>query len=181
MNHLEGILNYCRTKVPLVMMEAINGDIKSLLRRGRGYSNLRYLLLKAQRLAATRTELWLSGKQLEMPVLSDSGAEPYSLSMQLHKTVIKYAFSRLGYQMRRTQSLGSDPFADMSRFVESRTPVLFDVGANVGQTIRNFRQHFKQSTIHSFEPSPSTFQTLRERTLGIHRASFNERWLGRPS
>jgi transposase len=56
LNHLQGILNYCRTKVPLGMVEAINGNIKSLLRRGRGYQNLRYLLLKAQRMAATRTE-----------------------------------------------------------------------------------------------------------------------------
>jgi len=54
--HLEGILNYCRTKVPLGMVEAINGNIKCLLRRGRGYKNLHYLLLKAQRMAATRTE-----------------------------------------------------------------------------------------------------------------------------
>jgi len=49
-------LNYCRTKVPLGMVEAINGNIKSLLRRGRGYKNLRYLLLKAQRMADTKTE-----------------------------------------------------------------------------------------------------------------------------
>jgi len=41
---------------PLGMVEAINGNIKSLLRRGRGYKNLRYLLLKAQRMAASRTE-----------------------------------------------------------------------------------------------------------------------------
>jgi len=54
--HLDGIVNYCRTKVPLGVVEAINGNIKSLLRRGRGYKNLRYLLLKAQRMAATRTE-----------------------------------------------------------------------------------------------------------------------------
>lgn len=56
MKHLDGILNYCRTRVPLGMVEAINGNIKSLLRRGRGYKNLRYLLLKAQRMAATSTE-----------------------------------------------------------------------------------------------------------------------------
>jgi transposase len=54
--HLQGILNYCRTKVRLGVVEAVNGNIKTLLRRGRGYSNLRYLLLKAQRMAATRTE-----------------------------------------------------------------------------------------------------------------------------
>lgn len=35
--------------------EAINGNIKSLLRRGRGYRDPNYLLLKAQRLAATKT------------------------------------------------------------------------------------------------------------------------------
>jgi len=54
--HLEGILNYCRTKVPLGVVEAVNGNIKSLLRRGRGYKNLDYLLLKAQRMAVTKTE-----------------------------------------------------------------------------------------------------------------------------
>ena len=56
LDHLDGILNYCRIKVPLGVVEAVNGNIKTLLRRGRGYQNLRYLLLKAQRMAATRTE-----------------------------------------------------------------------------------------------------------------------------
>jgi transposase len=53
--HLEGIWNYCRTRIAMGVVEAINGNIKTLLRRGRGYKNLRYLLLKAQRMAVTRT------------------------------------------------------------------------------------------------------------------------------
>jgi transposase len=56
LDHLEGILNYCRTKVRFGVVEAINGNIKTLLRRGRGYKNLGYLLLKAQRMAVTKTE-----------------------------------------------------------------------------------------------------------------------------
>jgi transposase len=56
LDHLEGILNYCRTKVSMGVVEAVNGNIKSLLRRGRGYNNLHYLLLKAQRMAVTKTE-----------------------------------------------------------------------------------------------------------------------------
>jgi transposase len=56
LRHLEGILNYCRVKVPFGIVEAVNGNIKSLLRRGRGYKNLRYLLLKAQRMAALKAE-----------------------------------------------------------------------------------------------------------------------------
>ena len=56
LDHLEGILNYCRIKVRFGVVEALNGNIKTLLRRGRGYKNLRYLLLKAQRMAVTKTE-----------------------------------------------------------------------------------------------------------------------------
>jgi len=56
LKHVEGILNYCKTKVPMGVVEAVNGNIKALLRRGRGYRDMNYLLLKAQRLAATKTE-----------------------------------------------------------------------------------------------------------------------------
>jgi transposase len=54
--HLDGMLNYCRTPVRFGVVEAINGNIKALIRRGRGYTNLRYLLLKAQRQAVTKIE-----------------------------------------------------------------------------------------------------------------------------
>jgi len=56
LDHLEGLLSYYRAKVRFGVVEAINGNIRALLRRGRGYKNLRYLLLKAQRMAATKTE-----------------------------------------------------------------------------------------------------------------------------
>ena len=35
LDHLDGILNYCRTRVPMGVVEAVNGNIKSL-------KNLRY-------------------------------------------------------------------------------------------------------------------------------------------
>jgi transposase len=56
LKHLEGILNYCRTKVRFGLVEAINGNIRMLINRGRGYKNLRYLLLKPRRMAVTNTE-----------------------------------------------------------------------------------------------------------------------------
>ncbi len=56
LGHVEGILNHCRVPVRFGVVEAVNDNIKALLRRGRGYKNLRYLLLKAQRLAALQTE-----------------------------------------------------------------------------------------------------------------------------
>jgi hypothetical protein len=50
-----------------------------LMNRGRGYQNLRYLLLKAKRMAATNVEfiaVRTSRKQPEMTHLSDSHAVP---------------------------------------------------------------------------------------------------------
>ena len=52
--HLDGILNYCHEKVPFGTVEAINGNIRAMLRRGRGYRDHEYLLLKVQRATATR-------------------------------------------------------------------------------------------------------------------------------
>jgi transposase len=56
LKHVEGIVNYCRTKVRFGVVEAVNGNIRMLINRGRGYKNLRYLLLKAKRMAATNVE-----------------------------------------------------------------------------------------------------------------------------
>jgi transposase len=57
LKHLDGIANYCRTKVRMGVVEAVNGNIRMLINRGRGYKNLRYLLLKAKRLALSNLEL----------------------------------------------------------------------------------------------------------------------------
>jgi hypothetical protein len=38
------------------VVEAVNGNIKALIRRGRGYKDLDYLLLKARYMAATKSE-----------------------------------------------------------------------------------------------------------------------------
>ncbi len=54
--HLDGILNYCRTQVRFGVVEALNGNIRMLINRGRGYKNVRYLLLKAKRMAVTNAQ-----------------------------------------------------------------------------------------------------------------------------
>jgi transposase len=36
LSHQEGILNYCRTPVRFGVVEAVNGNIKALLRRAAG-------------------------------------------------------------------------------------------------------------------------------------------------
>ncbi len=57
LRHQEGLLNYCQVKVRFGVVEAINGNIRLLIRRGRGYRDKDYLLLKAQRMASLKTEM----------------------------------------------------------------------------------------------------------------------------
>ena len=78
---LDGILNYCRTKVRFGVVEAINGNIKTLLRRGRGYKNLGYLLLKAQtRWPSPKPNSSFFRRQPKMPVSTNSCSEPNNVT-----------------------------------------------------------------------------------------------------
>jgi len=52
--HLDGIFAYCHVKIPFGTVEAINGNIRAMLRRGRGYRDHGYLLLKVQKATAAR-------------------------------------------------------------------------------------------------------------------------------
>lgn len=52
LNHIDGILAYCKHKVPFGVVEAINGNLRALIRRGRGYRDHEYLILKAQKSSA---------------------------------------------------------------------------------------------------------------------------------
>jgi hypothetical protein len=94
LDHSDGILNYCRTKVRFGVVEASNGNIKTLFRRGRGCKNPAYLLLKAQRMAVTKTNSSFFGKQPKMRVSSNSRAEHVFLSF-----ITFFAFGELGRVM----------------------------------------------------------------------------------
>jgi transposase len=50
--HIDGILAYCHHKVPFGVVEAINGNLRALIRRARGYRDHEYLILKAQKSTA---------------------------------------------------------------------------------------------------------------------------------
>jgi transposase len=55
LKHVAGIA-IIATKVRFGVLEAVNGSIRMLINRGRGYKNLRYLLLKAKRMAVMNLE-----------------------------------------------------------------------------------------------------------------------------
>jgi FkbM family methyltransferase len=79
------------------------------------------------------------------------------------KAAVRKAMRRCGLVVSRASNVGHDPFADMRRFLGAQSECLiFNVGANTGYTTRQFREYFPRATIHSFEPSPSTFLQLQQ-------------------
>jgi FkbM family methyltransferase len=78
------------------------------------------------------------------------------------RTKLRKAVQRFGWDIHVYSPLGfPDPWDDMTSFLkDEKIPVLFDIGANVGQTALTMRGMFPRAIIHAFEPSPSTFAKL---------------------
>jgi len=98
------------------------------------------------------------------------------------KARIKKALLDRGYRVSRSRiecKLGHDPFLDMVELTGAKAdPVVFDVGANLGQTVGVVRNHFSRPVIHSFEPGETTFQQLKANTAGIPGLHLNNFGLG---
>ena len=101
--------------------------------------------------------------------------------MRVIKSFVRSAFWAAGYDVHRPASVnpGRDPFLDMRRLIPSQRGVtIFDVGANVGQTIQRLRGTFPQPTIHAFEPGSDAFNALRENFSRMRRVHINNIALG---
>jgi FkbM family methyltransferase len=48
------------------------------------------------------------------------------------------------------------------KLIDSKKPVIFDVGANKGQSIFRFKNIFKDSKIHAFEPIPKLYKHIKD-------------------
>src|SRR5437867_12180881 len=90
------------------------------------------------------------------------------------KGMIRDLLSNLGYgihklsrnplELGRRLPPGYDPFRDMRRLLgPTPRPVIFDVGANWGQSIETFLRHFERPIIHAFEPGTDAFRELQRR------------------
>jgi hypothetical protein len=76
-------------------------------------------------------------------------------------------------------AMGVNPFVDVAWSLKDRVaPVVFDVGANIGQTVQRIRRFLPSSFIHSFEPVPSSFEKLRTNTQGFTNLTVNHAAVG---
>ena len=88
-------------------------------------------------------------------------------------TLIDRFLARLGYRYYkiRYQPFGIDHALDIRRFLEpdGSVSVIFDVGANVGQSAKVYAEQFPEAIIYAFEPVSATFTKLVENTRDFER------------
>jgi FkbM family methyltransferase len=95
----------------------------------------------------------------------------------LVKRVVQKAGRTVGLDVRRYRPkagrMGVNPFADIRKLlIDVARPVVFDVGANVGQSVDRFNELLPGCTLHAFEPSPSAFEELQANTRRIRNLTL---------
>ena len=70
----------------------------------------------------------------------------------------------LGYRLYKKKFMpkGFDPYLDIKRLGKSDLGIIFDVGANIGQTAVVMRTNFSLASIYCFEPFSKSYQLLLE-------------------
>jgi FkbM family methyltransferase len=80
------------------------------------------------------------------------------------RSIVQRGLERLiGARIMRTMPHGVDLFADLRRQLPA-TPIatIFDVGANIGQSARHYREAFPAASLYCFEPVQATFDQLTD-------------------
>ncbi len=49
------------------------------------------------------------------------------------------------------------------KFLDVDKPIIFDIGANLGQSIERYSKYFPNKKIYSFEPAPDTFNRMKKK------------------
>jgi len=82
-----------------------------------------------------------------------------SLKRTIKKLVNDTLLSGLNLRIYSTQAFGRDLINDLKNLL-GEPKIMFDVGANVGQTVDNWSNVFNAPKIYSFEPVRRLFETL---------------------
>jgi FkbM family methyltransferase len=88
-------------------------------------------------------------------------------------TITNFIKTTTGYWIHKLQTLpiGVDLFYDIQiRLKYGPLEIVFDVGANEGQTLKWIKHNKSESTVISFEPIKSTFDQLKENSLGYNNS-----------
>lgn len=90
--------------------------------------------------------------------------EKWKATRRAIKSALSKPLNATGYEIRRIppqEPWVYDPWEVQARLMERvAQPVVFDVGANVGQTLENYLRVLPNARVHSFEPFPDSYRKL---------------------
>ena len=83
--------------------------------------------------------------------------------MMIIKKLIKNLFSHLGLEIKKkNKEITFLSFDEIYKKKIKKNPIIFDIGANQGQSIDRFKMIFEKPTIHAFEPIKFEFENLKK-------------------
>ena len=83
------------------------------------------------------------------------------------KKVVKNFFNFFGLKISKIHPDIKEITFDEVYVRHLTNPLIFDIGANRGQSIDRFKKIFKNPIIHSFEPNPDEFKKLKKNMVMI--------------
>jgi FkbM family methyltransferase len=97
-----------------------------------------------------------------------------------HEKKLKKILDLIGYKIYKKNKillLDDNPFKAIKNKLSGTDIVLFDVGANLGQTIEKMNNDYLGAKIYAFEPSKNCFQYLNEKfnqnkNVSLHNLAF---------
>ena len=86
--------------------------------------------------------------------------------------IVKSLFSKMGLDIR--YKFQNPPIWHPGIYPEiPERCIIFDVGANIGQSTMQFAKHFSKAEIHAFEPFPKAYQALVDNTRALNCLANN--------
>lgn len=102
-----------------------------------------------------------------------------SIARFLRSKISSSLFGLLGLKLEKTESDRSDLNVIYREIFEANEKlVIFDVGANVGQTVWRFKNLFRNSSLHSFEPIGENVNQIETRYGGDENLTVNQTAVG---
>ena len=94
------------------------------------------------------------------------------------KKIINKILSNFGFSINKIRNQKELNFDDIYKMKLRKQPVIFDVGANKGQSIERFLKIFPDSTIHAFEPIKEEFLEIKKKYSNNQNVYINNLALG---
>ena len=80
------------------------------------------------------------------------------------KNLINKLINLFGYKIIKVSSIDKSDLNQITRIlIQNPEPIIFDVGANKGQSIERYKKLFSKPEIHSFEPNPVEVNNMKEK------------------